>query len=59
LIQPLRDLLDQFDYATGAADRAAARYPDSADVAKSSAYCEGSLNAVLGTHARLLAVTTG
>jgi len=60
LIEPLRDLLGQLDYATGAADR----YPDAAEVAKRSAYCEAGLDVVLDAYARLrgvalLAVTTG
>jgi len=53
LVQPLRDLLDQLDYATGSAARAAEHYPDAADVAKRSAYCEGSLYVVLDVYARL------
>jgi len=53
LIEPLRDLLDQLDHATGAADRVAERYPDAPDVAKRSAYHEASLDVVLGAYARL------
>jgi len=42
LIEPLRDLLNQLDHATGAAD-----------VAKRSAYCEATLTGVLDAFARL------
>jgi len=53
LIEPLGDLLNQLDHATGAADRAVTRYPDVADVAKRSAYRAASLDVVLDAFARL------
>jgi len=53
LIEPLCDLLNQLDFATGSADRAAEHFPHAADVAKRSAYRAASLDMVLDAFARL------